>query len=336
LEFEYHVFGLSLHANRSIPGLPTSKSLSKTADVEIRLSLTPGAADENSTRPDDLTFTSSMVTDSGEPALRIWKVANGEFLRVDYPDGMQFWLEREGKAIWARWGDGSSVEDAATYLLGPVLGLLLRLRGVTCLHASAVAFGDSAVAFVGDEGAGKSTTAAALARRGHAVITDDIVALADRGDGFFVLPAYPYLCLWPAAVEALYGRDKVLPNFSPNWDKRQLALAENRLLFAERTLSLAAIFLLGERSADDNAPFIETPPTKEAFLSLVANSYATSLLDKGMRAREFELLGRLVGVVPVIRVRPHQDASRIDGLCELIGRACAGLGPLSARASGTL
>ena len=75
-------------------------------------------------------------------------------------------MDRHGTKLWASWPSHSSVEEAATYLLGPVLGLLLRFRGVTCLHASAVAIGDSVIAFVGAEGAGKSTTAAAFARPG--------------------------------------------------------------------------------------------------------------------------------------------------------------------------
>jgi hypothetical protein len=241
-------------------------------------------------------------------------------LHLEYFDGMQFWLDREGKTVWALWPDSSSLEDAATYLLGPVLGLLLRLRGVTCLHASAVALGKFAVAFAGFEGAGKSTTAAALARRGHAVISDDIVALAERDGAFFVLPAYPYLCLWPESVEMLYGASKTLPAFSPNWDKRQLSLAHNRLRFAEQPLPLGAIYLLGERSAEETAPFLETLTQIESLVSLVAESYATSLLDKHMRVREFELLGRLLAVVPVSKLHAHEDPTRVGSLCDLIER----------------
>jgi len=46
------------------------------------------------------------------------------------------------------------------------------------------------VAFVGAEGAGKSTTAAAFALEGHGVLSDDVVALAENASEFVVLPAY--------------------------------------------------------------------------------------------------------------------------------------------------
>jgi hypothetical protein len=44
-----------------------------------------------------------------------------------------------------------------------------------------------------------------------------------------------------------------------------------------------------------------------------------------MRAREFEMLGRLVAAVPVWRVRPHQDPAKIEDLCNVIEERCGNL-----------
>lgn len=320
-DFSYGIFGLRVRSNKAIPGLEPQEEPLEASDIEIHLGLPPRIETENSADLGILSFASSDLLESGEPALRIWKIANGAFLRLNYFDGMQFWLSSEGTEVWATWPDSSSLADAATYLLGPVLGLVLRLRGVTCLHASAVAVGSSALAFAGSEGAGKSTTAAALACRGHSVISDDIVALVERGGAFFVLPAYPYLALWPESVNIVYGPGKSLPSFSANYDKRQLSLAENRLKFEEQPLPLGAVFLLSERSSDAEAPLVKSLSKRDALLELVANSYATSLLDRNMRAIEFEFLARLVAAVPVLRLRPHEDASRMDRLCDVILRS---------------
>lgn len=318
----YCVYGLILHSNRPIPGLEAVRRSHNTVDIEIHLGAAPVREADSSAYPETLIFISSALLESGEPSLRIRRVADGAFLRMDYFDGVQFWLEREGKAIWARWPERLSLEHIAMYLMGPVLGVLLRLRGVTCLHASAVAIGDRAVAFVGDEGAGKSTTAAALARRGHVILSDDIVAFMERDGDLYIVPAYPYLSLWPDSVEMLYGSGKYLPSFSANVDKRMLSLGKDRLQFAEEPLRLGAIFLLGERSADPAAPFFEAIAPQECLLSLVANSYATRLLNEEMRACEFALLGRMLSVVPVRRVRPHEDRSKINLLCDRIEEAC--------------
>jgi hypothetical protein len=322
----YTVFGLILRSNLGIPGLTPAHASGKFPEVEVHLGVSPGATNSVPVGPEQLMYASSYLADSGDSVLRIWKIANGAFLRLDYFDGTQFWLDPRGTAIWAVWAATQSIEDVATYLLGPVLGLLLRLRGIPCLHASAVAFGDSTVAFVGSEGKGKSTTAAALASRGNAVISDDIVALVERNDSFFVLPAYPYLSLWPESVRILYGSEKDLPSFSANYEKRQLLLTENSMRFQEKRTPLGAVFILGERVADDAAPFVETLSAREILVTLVANSYATNMLDKNMRAREFEVLGRVVTTVPVWRLRPHEDGSRIGRLCDMIDEKCHELG----------
>lgn len=317
MEWLYPVYGLQLRANQRIPGLQ-SATLPGAPSVEVHVAMAPEEARVTSLRGDTLTYTSPFLLKSGEPMLKVWQLASGAFLRLDYFDGMQFWVGAQGTQIWAVWPDSLTLEDATTYLLGPVLGLVLRLRGVTCLHASAVAFGDRAVAFVGDAGAGKSTTAAAFAGRGNAVLSDDIVGLLERDGAFFVLPAYPYLCLWPDSANMLYGAGKTLPRLSPSDDKRQLSLAGNGLRFEEQPRPLKTIFILGERTTGTDAPLVEKHRPQENLLSLVANSYATNLLDAEMRAREFELLGRLVASVPIWSLRPHADPSRIDQLCDLI------------------
>src|SRR5271163_3715121 len=315
--FTYTVFGLSLRSNEQIPGLKLAKKSAADPAVGIHLNVSPLGAEILPSFQDVLTYVSPYSDEAGNAALKMWSIAGGDFSRLVYSDGTQFWLNREGTEIWATWPENLTIEDTATYLLGPVLGILLRLRGVTCLHASAVAFGEKAVAFVGSEGAGKSTTAAALARRGHAVLSDDVVALAERNGSFFVHPAYPYLCLWPESVESLYGSAEALPRFSANYEKRRLSLGKQELRFAEQALPLAAIYILGERRGDP-APQVQEIAPQEAFLSLVANTFATNVLDSGMRAKEFETLGRLLPSVMIRQIHAHQDASRLQELCARI------------------
>jgi hypothetical protein len=266
----------------------------------------------------NLVYASSDADKSGAPAVRVWEVTNGNALQLVYFDGVQFWLDRAGTNIWAFWPDTSSLENVATYLVGPILGLLLRLRGITCLHASAVASGDRAVAFVGSEGAGKSTTAAALARRGYPVLSDDVVTLVERGGAFHVMPAYPYLCLWPDSVEKIEGSREAFSRFTPEWDKRCLPLGSPDARFEDRALPLGAIYVFGDRKTDPALP-IEALSAQDAFITLVANTFATNLLDSAMRAAEFAVLARLVSTVPIRRLYRSNTVLRLDQLCQLIG-----------------
>jgi hypothetical protein len=328
----YTVFGLILRCNTLIPGLTPLESSLDSADVTVLLGESPKTKNKDSDGAEELIYKSSYTDDQNNPCLRIWNRADGVFLHLVYYDGIEFWLERKGKAVWSVWPDKTTIDDVVSYLLGPVLGLLLRLRGVTCLHASAVAVENTSLVFVGSEGAGKSTTAAAFARQGFGVISDDVAALAENTEGVQVLPAYPHLCLWPESVKMLYGSTEALPRLIPEWDKRRLALGENGTRFESRSLRLGAVYLLGERRADP-AECVEALEPQKAFLSLVANTFANNILNREQRAHEFAAIGRLVADVPVRRVCPSNDPARLDDLCGFICEDYASLRSLTSAKS---
>ena len=344
--FFHTVFGLVLRSNVPLLGVPfvqsnlsSAESAAALCDINLRLGVPPEFP--GSPQCEELTYKSAYLTEGGEPVLHIWKAANDSYLRLAYSDGTQFWIDRLRQNVWTTWPGNLSRENTISYLLGPVLGLLLRLRGITCLHASAVAFGDRSVVFVGSEGAGKSTTAAALARRGRPVLSDDIVALSMRprapsGPGksgeiapellAHVLPAYPHLCLWPDSARMVLAAPESLPRLAPEWDKRRLALGTLGTQFESRVLPLAVIYLFADR-AEDPAPMIAPAPAKMSLLSLVTNTYANNLLDRAVRAQEFAILDGLVAAIPIRILTPHQNPERLEQLCSLIEQDVQSLRP---------
>jgi hypothetical protein len=322
MAFWFSAFGLSLRTNHPIPGLIPHAAVS-IADACIWLDAMPLSLRVRDL-PHDVWYV-SHERDGDAPALRVWRLAGGAYFRLLYRDGTEFLVDRNGTEVWATWLDSSTLEDTTTYLLGPILGFVLRLRGITCLHASAVAVGDRAVALLGPATAGKSTTAAAFCGMGHPVLADDIVALSERGETLLVQPAYPQLRLWPDSVALLYGAVDVLPRLSPTWDKRGLDLTQNGCRFQQQPLPLAAIFVLAERSPDSE-PHIEGLRGREKLLTLLVNTYVGYLLDAGMRGREFEILGRLASSVPIRRVAPPADPAHVSRLCARILEDCEALG----------
>jgi hypothetical protein len=177
---------------------------------------------------------------------------------------------------------------------------------------------EHAVALFGLAGAGKSTTAAAFALRGFSVLSDDLAVLTDLGDKFLVQPGYPRLNLWEESICALFGSVNALPPITPTWNKRYLALNREDLRFESQPLPLGAIYILGERESGLTAPVIEEVAGREAIMTLVANTYVNYLLDRDMRAREFDVLSRVLAAVPIRRVRPINDFSKVFELCEMI------------------
>ena len=316
MHYRCSIYGLGVTANKAIPGVPVSPVTS--TDVRISFGSLPAWLHDVSTTQIETSYVADYKDECGNPLLRVFRVCDGEYYRYRYADGTEFLLDHGATEIWADWPEPLTLEDAATYLLGPIMGFVMLLRGVVCLHASAIAIGDEAVAVLGPAGSGKSTTAAAFSERGYGVLAEDVVTLDDRGDRFLVRPAYPCIRLWPASVKALYGSESHLPKLTPNWDKCYLDLTERPEQFQRRPLPLAAIYQLAERSENAAAPFVSAVDRAEALISLVANTYATKLMDKQMRAREFELLTRVLNNVPLRRVTPHTDPARIPELCDSI------------------
>jgi hypothetical protein len=236
-----------------------------------------------------------------ERRFTIDRCANGAFV-FGYPDGTTFVLGAPD--VWMAWQAPLTFEDACTYLAGPILAFVMRLRGAACLHASAVEVDGRAIAIAGAAGAGKSTLAAALVGRGATLLAEDVVALVDNGnpgDGtrLVCIPSYAGIRLWPESAELLFGDRDALPPISATWDKRMLA-AE---LSAEPR-ELAAIYLL-ERG---EATSIEAIDGREAFLRLVACSYRGELLDAPMRRRQFELFGAAALLpVRIVTRGPERD-----------------------------
>ena len=104
--------------------------------------------------------------------------------------------------------------DVSELLLAQVFSCLLGQRRVTCLHAAVIKLGDRLIAFVGEAGAGKSTTALGLVQRGAEFVSDDVAALREGNDGFVVPAGALRIRLRPDAAAALAG---AAPTLEPIW-----------------------------------------------------------------------------------------------------------------------
>lgn len=116
-------------------------------------------------------------------------------------DGLcDFRLDGSGRRVWAH--PSPTVERRLVPLLfaGTGIALLLGLRGEHPLHASAVAWPEGALAFLGGAGSGKSTLAALCCAAGARPVTDDLLRLEPAGEGFRCVPGPAGLRLRPNAT----------------------------------------------------------------------------------------------------------------------------------------
>jgi hypothetical protein len=80
-------------------------------------------------------------------------------------------------------------------LLTKVLADVSLVHGSEALHASAVDSPRGAIAIVAPSGVGKTTLALELMRRGHALLTDDVLTLREGAEGLVAHPATPHMNL---------------------------------------------------------------------------------------------------------------------------------------------
>ncbi len=313
----YRAYGVGIAATSSIAGLEQQSEGQDPPDLYLETAEVPQWVSAGTSLPSKIR-SHLPESDAGDPSFILREYGNAQCYQLAYSDGTCFVVDGEARKVWGSFQPPLSKEDLATYFLGPVMGFILRKRHRTSLHASAVEFQGRALAFSGDAGAGKSTTAAALALRGFGVLSEDIVPLQESDGEFLAVPGYPRVCLWPDSVEKLLGAAEALPQLTEIWEKRYLALDGKPGKFAIEPLPLGVIYLFAERSEDPSAPRIEAMSPREALLELVKNTYMNWLLDREQRAMEFDVLSRLVGKIPVRRITAHTAGEKIAALCALI------------------
>lgn len=313
MSFRYSLYGLTLQSNLPIPGLlPAQSEASMDVDVTFRRQHREIGFEQAPW------YISQALDENLAPILTVWRSKDASEYRFLYCDKTEFRIDRAGTRVSATWPDGLSLENTTSYLVGQISAFVLRLRGSVCLHASAILVNNRAIAIVGDKGAGKSTTAASFVKQGYSVVSEDVTPLLDRDSSFFVQPGYPRVNLWPEAVKSLNGTPDALPEIAPPWEKRYLDLQKDGACFYMHAARLGAVYILASRSSKQPAPLIERLSTRDALISLLTFAHGRYLLEKPMRAREFDFMSRLAEVIPVRRVVPHTDLAHLDELCERI------------------
>ena len=319
LTHSYRAYGLHCISNAPIPAFHAAQDAPSGSDLTFDLHIPPPAWIQSCDFPSSLQYR-PQEPDIADPPFAIARFEKEKYFEITYRDGTQFAIDAAANRVWAACPPPLTREDLSTYLVGPVMGFLLRLRGTLCLHASALSVAGHAIALCGASQAGKSTTSAALALAGVPVLTEDVTPVTESGEGFLVQPGYPRICLWPDSVKELLGSPDALPLLTPNWEKRFLPLDGQRAKFEWEPKPLGAIYLLAPRVAAASAPRIEALDQREALLALVQNTYLNWLLDRSQRAAELDLLAKIVSQVPVRRVIPHADPTRLGVLRDLIAQ----------------
>jgi hypothetical protein len=317
------IHGLTILADTALPGIASADPATPDIVLELverlpapvhgRTRYRAGSADDATTRVE--------IVDDDARGCTAFRYGDGAAVDVD--------LREHPARIRAAMAPEQTLEDLAAYLYGPVLGYVLRARGRLAMHASCVRVGDGAVLLAGAPGAGKSTTAAALAMRGMSIVSDDLTALAldDGNDEPRAWPAFDHLRLWPGGERVVLGDGARLERITPGWEKRRFPLEGPA--FAGEAVPVRAILVLQPRR-DRRRALIRSLAPSRAVVTLATLTYANYLLDPAMRAQELVQLGALVRAVPVSELTPPAGRDRLDALCDAIVRTTEARTPVHA------
>ena len=224
---------------------------------------------------------------------------------------------------------GSSDHLVSQALLGLVMSIILERRKLLCLHASAINIAGRAAIFLGDKGAGKSTTCGAMLAKGYVPVTDDLVAVEHSVDSDrypVIRPGFSCMKMWPDTIEALaletHSHDRLI---HPQTTKVQKHMP---VPIPDRSVPVAAAFVL-RRNAGVRQTHAVRLPAHEALQMVLRYTfmarYGESTLGRDPLKLHMQRCAGLVARMPVHTLHVCADLGQLDALTDEILRV-AGTG----------
>ncbi len=295
----YRVHGWILAAERRLPFLCALEPAegSPLADIDVRFSsiFEPAAG--------DFVFSRSGLSLLADGSAFI----AGRDIRIRIEAGRRLIVDA---------APGLSDAELHTWLFGPAMGILCHQRGRPPLHASVVEIGGQAVAFAGASGAGKSTMARALLRRGHRLLTDD-QAIIDPGS-LMVQPAFPSMKLWTTTDGGEPQLADPALRVRAGIEKYHVPLGD---AFRSRPAPLAMMLAIRPRSALRGASFEAVTWQQSAALlqrHLIFRPGVAEALDGGRSA--FNWAVPVAKRIPLQILHRSDDMTQLDGMCDHVER----------------
>ena len=233
--------------------------------------------------------------------------------RLVYSHAGTFDISDDGSSIDWYHCDSALPELVRSIILGPAISLALELAGFFCLHGSAVALGDRAVAFVGPKHFGKSTLATALTAAGGRLVSDDLLAVRP-GSPAIVRPGIGSVRLWSDMATTL-PLSGVCDTLIPGVKTTATGFAEAAL--AAMPTRLGAIYVLSPvaKEMDGRVAWRQLLAPSEGAMALALQTKLPACLV-GLRAAGSQLIAAaaVAATVPVWTLHAVRDVSRLEAL----------------------
>ena len=210
------------------------------------------------------------------------------------------------------------MESFQVYLLGQALSTALVKQGFEPLHGTAIVDQDEAIVFLGDSKFGKSTLAASFVGAGYQLLTDDLLLLREKGPRFEAYPGPPRLKLFPKTANRFFGAAAASIRMNPVTRKQIIPLTSQQT--CAYPVHLRAIYVLAEpgEMRKQRGVRIEPIVAREAFLSLVGNTFNSLINDAARLRRQLIETARLLDIVPIRKLSYPRLLARLPEVRDAI------------------
>ena len=222
------------------------------------------------------------------PWTEFYRTDNGYLLR--FPGLADFEVSVDGLTVCCIPTPDTESSTSQHLYLNQVLPLALSKRGKLVFHASAIEVGDSAVAFVGESGRGKSTLAASFATSGFRFLTDDGLVVEAGNDGYLAFPSHPSIRLWQDSQEVLIPPETETAPALDFTSKARFLVGKN-IKFCDYPRPLRRVYFLGDGSAPKL--IFQRMTAAEAHIEWVKHSFLLDVEEKTLLAGQFEQVIKL-------------------------------------------
>ncbi|MDZ4171629.1 MAG: hypothetical protein U1C19_05640 [Methanobacteriaceae archaeon] len=254
-------------------------------------------------------YTSKKVLDQG-----VFRIAshyiltkNSVFLIWDDIDICEI---KPGKIIVNQY-TGIEENFLRSLIMGPAIGILLHLRGRLVLHASTIKINDVGVAFMGHNGAGKSTTTISFMKKGYPLVADDISSIEFKDDVPLVYPGIPRIKLWPESLD-LWDED--VESFLIHSESRKRSCDVNN--FHNELIPLKHVYVI----ENSEKTYLGRFSPHEALIELIRNSYSANIFQNSYQKTSLGEYAKIVKNVSIKQLNIERSLDKISEMVNLVER----------------
>lgn len=236
----------------------------------------------------------------------------------------RFWVSPNGRRILYEKIPSQKSQKAPSlspliFLQTNVFSFSLLKLGVEAFHASSVALGDKAVAFLGESGYGKSTLAASFLRKGFPLLTDDVLAIREKDGRFFTSPGAAQIKLWPQTAKKILGRSPAGGTMSPV--AKKIILPLQRKTMGGSACEVKLLYVLWPRF-EKGSPAIRIRKLKpqDGVMALIKSSHNLVLQDSRRLSNQVIFASKLAKNVPIRALSFPMDLKKIPAVRDLVLR----------------